>query len=512
MNLLQTAADLAARLSALIVFRAGPGSMPVYWRMILGALAALAAFSATPLSDPITAPKPATGHGEVGLQIALADAYCGLRNRTFPVNDMFENLTPAAAATPLDRFIPERLGVDDLKIACARAEPYPDFHEFTASALVKGAIALPPEDTPLTLMAKMRALIVIAVVCASALLAFLRLGPLAIFMIAEATFVVTAPLEAAAWSEYYYYMPAAALAIVALSAMLGKALVESPFAIAIAAAAMTGAAFALIENLRTTYGLAFAGVLASITLCAAILKILRARGHRPRAAAGLFAAGLAFAMSATAADRIAFTSFRATDAAPELEYHLFWHPLVLGLALPGTAFTRAEGIEWNDSVGVDLARRINPDSPTYGLVYEDALKTYYLGLWRDHPSEMIGAYLAKVGEFGGEQASILQTLGYAGPFAMLGLRGFPLVIALLVALAVVIWMFLKRGRVDFAFLAVSTTALFGLLGLEYVIVLTEFSPTHNAAGLIPFILFDCSLLAAVVVGFRDQGLKRANEA
>jgi hypothetical protein len=512
MTLITTAADIASRLSALVFFRAGPGSMRAPWRMLLGALAALAAFAASPFSAPFKPPSPSFGHGEVGLQIALADAYCGVRNRTFAVADAFEGLTAESARKPLSHFIPEQLGVDDLKTACAEVTPYPDFHEFSASAAIKGAIALPPEDTPLSLMAKMRGFIVALVTLAAALLALVRLGLVPIFAASAAAFVLTAPLETIAWTEYYYQLPAAALLIIAASAAFGLALATRPPLAVIALAAPAGAAYAYIENLRTTYGLAFAGALVVCAMFAAIVRLHGARGRRARAAAGLIAGFVSFAVAAGATDRAAFSSYRYTDAAPEFEYHLFWHPLVLGLALPGTAFTRAEGIAWNDSVGVDLARRINPETPTYGLVYEEALKTYYLGLWRDHPAEMIGAYLAKVNEFGSTHLTVLRVLGHAGPFSLFGLQGLALLGGLLAAFVATTFAFLRRGRPDMAILAVAIVALTVLFGLEYIIILTEFSATHNGASVIPFILLEWQLLAAAIVWFREEDRDKANVA
>jgi hypothetical protein len=76
-------------------------------------------------------------------------------------------------------------------------------------------------------------------------------------------------------------------------------------------------------------------------------------------------------------------------------YHVVAHPLVLSLALPENALSRREGIRWLDPVGVDLARRVDPNATYLGPTYERALLTYYSGLWRRYPREMLGIYLAK---------------------------------------------------------------------------------------------------------------------
>jgi SAM-dependent methyltransferase len=76
-------------------------------------------------------------------------------------------------------------------------------------------------------------------------------------------------------------------------------------------------------------------------------------------------------------------------------YHPIAHPLVLSLAVPTNALAIREGIKWNDSVGLGLARRVDPSVEDMRSGYERALFRYYLGLWTRYPGEMVDIYAKK---------------------------------------------------------------------------------------------------------------------
>jgi hypothetical protein len=76
-------------------------------------------------------------------------------------------------------------------------------------------------------------------------------------------------------------------------------------------------------------------------------------------------------------------------------YHVIGHPLVLGLAIPENELSKREGIEWNDAIGGNLARRVDPNATYLGPTYEQAMLTYYWGLWKRYPREMVSTYLTK---------------------------------------------------------------------------------------------------------------------
>jgi hypothetical protein len=84
-----------------------------------------------------------------------------------------------------------------------------------------------------------------------------------------------------------------------------------------------------------------------------------------------------------------------TGATFNYTYHPVAHPLVLSLAVPPNALSQREGIRWSDAVGLDLARRVDPNAGYLGPTYEPALLRYYSRLWRQHPHEMLRIYLEK---------------------------------------------------------------------------------------------------------------------
>jgi hypothetical protein len=77
-------------------------------------------------------------------------------------------------------------------------------------------------------------------------------------------------------------------------------------------------------------------------------------------------------------------------------HHVIAHPLVLGLANPPNDLSRREGIEWDDAVGLRLAKRVEPNVTFLGPTYDSVLLHYYVGLWRCHPREMARLYWRKM--------------------------------------------------------------------------------------------------------------------
>jgi hypothetical protein len=78
-----------------------------------------------------------------------------------------------------------------------------------------------------------------------------------------------------------------------------------------------------------------------------------------------------------------------------LAHHVIGHPLVLSLALPPNDLSKREGIQWSDMVGLDIARRVDPNVTYLGPTYDQALLSYYRDLWKRYPLEMLGIYFAK---------------------------------------------------------------------------------------------------------------------
>lgn len=77
-----------------------------------------------------------------------------------------------------------------------------------------------------------------------------------------------------------------------------------------------------------------------------------------------------------------------------VNYHHFWHPIVLSLGSLENDLAKREGIVFDDLIGINLARKVDPKAIYLGKSYEPALKQYYFKLWNKHPWEMVNIYLS----------------------------------------------------------------------------------------------------------------------
>lgn len=488
---------LLAALSILIFFHHGRNPVRAPWRLALGALAAGIAYLGSGLPGPFEKSDGlCCGRGDVALQIALADAYCGKKNSIWPVDGFFVDLDSASAARPISDYIFEKLDAPDLASACKTLAPYTTFHEYSSSALLKFALWLPPADTPLSLMTKARWFVLLLGLAAGAMFAFCRLGLFPIYLSSEAAYAIAGLLEPGWWTDYYYYLPALLLFSIPLCAVFGLALARAKPLALFTCAVLAGLALAIIANFRTTYGLALTG---GLTVSASAALIVHGVRRTRSAELALRAAAIvALIATAAAANVLLYQSFRVADSASKIEHHLVWHPVVLGLANPGTAFTRSEGIAWDDFVGEPLAHKVDPGANYMTPGYEAALKTYYLSLWRDHPEEMLRAYWVKLDAFGRDYARVLRQFGYSETFAAIGLGGVPLMTLMALLFAGMIFACGRARCLELAFLAVSVTAFIFIMGLEYVLILPTFYYTTNGASLSVYILFEWCIVAALV--------------
>jgi hypothetical protein len=143
-----------------------------------------------------------------------------------------------------------------------------------------------------------------------------------------------------------------------------------------------GALAVFVSGMRTSHAPIALGI---FVLCLCLL------GNRRKIAVALtgFAVGLLACLSAY--------QFLLVD--PEVKYltrHPVGHPLVLALAIPPNRLAEREGITWNDSVGVEIARRVDSKATYLTHEYDKALMSYYFALWRKHPYEMAAIYWSKL--------------------------------------------------------------------------------------------------------------------
>jgi hypothetical protein len=104
---------------------------------------------------------------------------------------------------------------------------------------------------------------------------------------------------------------------------------------------------------------------------------------------------------ALAAFLVGVLAFDLTFIAPQREsegysYHVAFHSIVIGLALPPNPLAARENLEWFDGSGLAAARKVDPKVLYLGPGYDRALSTYYFRLWRQHPLEMADIYLQKL--------------------------------------------------------------------------------------------------------------------
>ncbi|MEQ1931218.1 MAG: hypothetical protein ABL957_11925 [Parvularculaceae bacterium] len=477
--------------------------------MTIGALVVLVAAQASEMFGPFESPdsRHCCQHGNVALHIALADAYCGLKNRMFqPTGSMFLGLDEQTAELPLAEYIVRETGAPDLAAACKAAAPYANFHEYSVSALMKAALALPPKDTALSLMEKIRAFVIAAALIGGALAALCRIGVVPIYGAYGVALSLTRTLEPYAWSDYYYYLPVLLLFMVSVTAAFGFLLIKARTPVFLAFALFVGLAFEIAVNLRTSYGAAFAiGLLLSALAGLALLWRRRASSARIASRVAVIAIAIGSSMAANA---FIFKSFRAADAGSEIEYHLFWHPVVLGLAVPGTEFTRTEGISWSDAVGVDLARRVDPDVGTDGLTYEAALKTYYLSLWREHPKEMVEVYWRKLGTFGADHAEFLARHRFSGFLSDWNLHGAPLVLLIGAAFLAMTWLSQRLEIIEFGLFAGATSVFLVMMQMEFVLIYSQFAYTHNGSSLALILLMQWCVVIAASLWIYDRFVEK----
>jgi hypothetical protein len=337
--------------------------------------------------------------------------------------------------------------------------------------LMAALLSLPPDDTPTTMAIKATAFICTLLLAALYMLGALGTGIVPLAFVGLVSCRAVELVQQTHLLSVYSIMPVLLLVSgVGIAIFLHRA-ARGRMAVFLAAGVACGAAAALIYNFRTSYGLAAAGQL----LAAAATLSLRGRSVA-------YAARLLLPVAA------GFIAFQAALIWP-LERgstfnearHGIWHPLVIGLSVPLTAFSQREGIEWNDRVAYTLAKRINPALDYLGPGYEEALRTYYFHLWRNYPSEMAHIYRLKVNELGGVLEALVDST-----------FNFP---ALTRAFAVVI----PDGAAWFLYLSVATLLVFLAYPLCPSISLAGMT---FAAGLLYVTVEQAAITPVFVIGYQ----------
>jgi hypothetical protein len=183
--------------------------------------------------------------------------------------------------------------------------------------------------------------------------------------------------------------PFMACVIALLVGVYMQSLVSGGARLVMLASAVCGVITAYAANMRTSYVPMFAAFF--VIWVVGVIVSRTAKVHRRRGAVTaclLFVAGYAVF-------HFSLLPHVREVGGNSYSNHVIAHPLVLSLAVPDNPLAVREGIKWNDSVGLTLARRVDPSVEDMRPGYESALFRYYFGLWRRYPGDMFGIYFNK---------------------------------------------------------------------------------------------------------------------
>lgn len=306
--------------------------------------------------------------------------------------------------------------------------------------------------------------------------------------IAYASVIVMAAVEETRFYSVYPFLPVLLTGFIAVLLLMLDLRAYVNVRRAAAAAVVAGLCAAIAANFRSSY----LPILVACFVLSILFGALERRKETATRTRLLLSAVVQLVVFAIGFGLFQFIFIRPIDRLPSsfnVSYHVIAHPIVLALALPPNQLARDEGIEWDDRVGLDLARRIDPGVTELNSRYEAALFTYYRQLWRERPWQMACLYWTKLGLAGSDIPKYsLPPLNR--PFFTMALWPYSLVPhgafrAVILGLLVVNPLFLiGRWGATWSALVSMTAAVTLLLTLETALILTTFLITHEAAGML----------------------------
>jgi len=433
-------------------------------------------------SAPIAVVLDPTSHPLLSYEIAFNRSHCGV----YPYFSSHPAAIRTQFAARLDVLdipasqIPERVVGASGDYCATVGEAFLN-NENTLALIMFAAFELMPDLSLSDMGQILRGLALAALAVWLVVALALGLSPL----LALIALVVALHLETFQWTFQVYAVYPLLLPVALLFAtslvLLARAVMWRRWRALLPIALMVGLLSGFYYNLRTSHApLIAAGTLLCLWLCLRSGRNLahwRVAGIKGLLAAILFFGGFALFHRAAVAPGMQFPGRDDMYA-----YHVIAHPLVLSLALPPNSFAESQGIRWLDRVGLDLARRADPEAVYMGGNYEAALWTFYRNLWRTHPQEMAGVYLLKWQTAGREVLDYIRKQD--GP-AFLALQPVLLLgngvgMALLWAGMLAWAAFARRPRLDLA-LGVGLTAAFGLLLLfESALIHSTWNPFYQS--------------------------------
>ena len=267
---------------------------------------------------------------------------------------------------------------------------------------------------------------------------------------------------------------------------------------------IAGTITAFAINMRTSYLPMTVAALAIFITCASS----RARARRP-------AIPLAVLVVSYGLSLLAFNVWfiHPIAAGGGRVSHSIAHPLVLSLAVPPTAFSKDQNLEWNDAVGPRKAMAIDPEAGYLGPRYSAALFTYYRSLWANYPREMVGLYFHKFNVFGPDMLKALRSSpgavgsGIAVLLSPLSwIPGGVLLLVLYLAIATVSLKVMVRTAsatwLILAILAAAACLVHTEAGIIYSLFVQQY---HNYAAFFAMFVSLAGLQAAAQVAARKLG-------
>jgi hypothetical protein len=339
-------------------------------------------------------PLSPDGHASLALEQALALHFCGkygaLRADFGKASDFPPSM--ADAGKRYSDSIAQNHG--SVERYCADVRPSILNNENSLFLLQAALLALPPDDSPQTLAAKVTAFRCGLLFLSLSVLAFYGVGLFPLLLIGVVAVRCIGVAQATHLLSLYPTMTILLLFSSALTAVFSRALDAARTGWLLLAALGFGLAFGFIYNWRTSYGPV---VLGQLVLALGVASVWgRGPPHR-LARYGMAVAGIAAGFFLFQSIFI-WSLQRHSSPSYNAAHHPIWHPIVLGLATPPNALAEREGIQWYDPVGLTLAKRIDPDATFLGPTYDSALARYYFGLWKAHPREMLEVYRNKLFE------------------------------------------------------------------------------------------------------------------
>jgi hypothetical protein len=208
---------------------------------------------------------------------------------------------------------------------------------------------------------------------------------------AAAALYITALLGTSAmFSQYRLMLPTMLLGIGIGALCVGTNLHRRLFGLLVVAFVM-GVWVAFAGNLRTSL-YPPAAAIGVLFLAAVAYDLARSALPRRRVVA-MMGGTLAAVLTGVMAFDLAYIA--PQRAGEGYSYHVAFHPIVIGLAVPPNALAAREHLEWLDDAGAVAARKVDARVEYLGAGYDRALSTYYFRLWRQFPFEMAGIYREK---------------------------------------------------------------------------------------------------------------------